>query len=167
MAYAKRQHVRAWFAKGDEDFVLLGTFREGHNQIYEVLTWRNPKKTDDSIVTVADRAPKSLAEPAAVTNADVARRAYSLYLARGCEPGHDVDDWLKAERELRGRSTTPEVAAVRGSYVAPGHLTRIRAEYLEMPGLRLTPDQTERLCGVERALCQIVLDALVNDSSCA
>jgi hypothetical protein len=28
VAYAKHQHVRAWFAKGDEDFVLLGTFRE-------------------------------------------------------------------------------------------------------------------------------------------
>ena len=28
LAYAKRQHVRAWFAKGDDDFVLLGTFRE-------------------------------------------------------------------------------------------------------------------------------------------
>ena len=28
LAYAKRQHVRAWFAKSDEDFVLLGTFRE-------------------------------------------------------------------------------------------------------------------------------------------
>ena len=28
LAYASRQHVRAWFAKGDEDFVLLGTFRE-------------------------------------------------------------------------------------------------------------------------------------------
>ena len=40
-------------------------------------------------------------------------------------------------------------------------LTRIRAEYLEMPGLRLTLEQARRLCGVERALCQIVLDALV------
>jgi hypothetical protein len=28
LAYAKRQRVRAWFAKGDEHFVLLGTFRE-------------------------------------------------------------------------------------------------------------------------------------------
>ena len=28
LAYAKRQHVRAWFAKGDDDFLLLGTFRE-------------------------------------------------------------------------------------------------------------------------------------------
>ena len=30
--YAKRQHVRAWFAKGDDDFVLLGTFREEQTQ---------------------------------------------------------------------------------------------------------------------------------------
>lgn len=27
--------------------------------------------------------------------------AYDLYLARHREPGHDVDDWLQAERELR------------------------------------------------------------------
>jgi hypothetical protein len=42
-------------------------------------------------------------------------------------------------------------------------LMRIRAEYLEMPGLRLTRQQAERLCGVERALCQMVLDALVDE----
>jgi hypothetical protein len=40
-------------------------------------------------------------------------------------------------------------------------LGRIRAEYLEMPGLRLTLDQAQRLCGVERGLCKTVLDALV------
>ena len=40
---------------------------------------------------------------------------------------------------------------------------RIRAEYLEMPGLRLTLEQTQRLCGVERALGKMVLDALVDD----
>jgi hypothetical protein len=27
LAYARQQHVRAWFARGDDDFVLLGTFR--------------------------------------------------------------------------------------------------------------------------------------------
>jgi hypothetical protein len=32
---------------------------------------------------------------------DVARRAYELYEARGSEPGADMDDWLRAERELR------------------------------------------------------------------
>src|SRR5262245_19073323 len=41
-------------------------------------------------------------------------------------------------------------------------LERIRAEYLEMPGLRLTPGQVQRLCGVDRELCQSILDALVD-----
>ena len=40
-------------------------------------------------------------------------------------------------------------------------VTRIRGEYLEMPGLRLTLEQAQRLCGVERTLCKRVLDALV------
>jgi hypothetical protein len=42
-------------------------------------------------------------------------------------------------------------------------LTRMRAEYLEMPGLRLTLEQAQRLCGVERTLCRMVLDALVDE----
>jgi hypothetical protein len=43
-------------------------------------------------------------------------------------------------------------------------LERIRAEYLEMPGLRLRAEQVQRLCGVERALCRMVLDTLVETS---
>jgi hypothetical protein len=39
---------------------------------------------------------------------------------------------------------------------------RIRAEYLEMPGLRLKLEQAQRLWSVERALCQRVLDTLVD-----
>jgi Protein of unknown function (DUF2934) len=27
-------------------------------------------------------------------------RAYEIYLERGQQPGHEVDDWLQAEREL-------------------------------------------------------------------
>ena len=30
----------------------------------------------------------------------IARRAYELFLERGGEPGHDLEDWLQAEREL-------------------------------------------------------------------
>jgi hypothetical protein len=38
---------------------------------------------------------------------------------------------------------------------------RIRAEFLEMPGMRLTPAQVERLAGEDRSICQSVLDDLV------
>jgi len=40
-------------------------------------------------------------------------------------------------------------------------LERIRAEYLEMPGLSLTPDQVRRLCGVDRPACEAALGELV------
>jgi hypothetical protein len=42
-------------------------------------------------------------------------------------------------------------------------LSRLRAEFLEMPGLRLTRDQVQRLCGIERTICQLALDTLVNE----
>ena len=45
--------------------------------------------------------------------------------------------------------------------VAPHLLQRIRAEYLEMPGLSLRPEQVQRLCGVDGTLCESVLEALV------
>jgi hypothetical protein len=35
----------------------------------------------------------------------VARRAYERYEARGYEDGHDMDDWLEAERELMSTDT--------------------------------------------------------------
>jgi hypothetical protein len=38
---------------------------------------------------------------------------------------------------------------------------RIRADYLEMPGMRLTATQVQRLSGVELSVCRLVLDDLV------
>ena len=43
-------------------------------------------------------------------------------------------------------------------------IARLRAEYLEMPGLRLTPEQVQRLCGIDPAVCQLVLDSLLASS---
>ncbi|MCA1586507.1 MAG: DUF2934 domain-containing protein [Acidobacteria bacterium] len=38
---------------------------------------------------------------------DVADRAYALWQARGGQPGNDRDDWLEAERQLRGLAGGP------------------------------------------------------------
>ena len=38
---------------------------------------------------------------------------------------------------------------------------RVRAEFREMPGLRLTPAQARRLWGLEVETCHAVIDALV------
>ena len=41
-------------------------------------------------------------------------------------------------------------------------LQRIQGEYVEMPGLRLTPAQAQRLWGLERDVCNALLSALVD-----
>jgi DNA-binding IclR family transcriptional regulator len=41
-------------------------------------------------------------------------------------------------------------------------LRRIQGEYLEMPGLRLTPAQAQRLLGLDRSSCDALLTALVD-----
>jgi len=41
---------------------------------------------------------------------------------------------------------------------------RVRSEFLEMPGLQLTPAQASRLWHLERELCRAVIDALVADA---
>ena len=42
-------------------------------------------------------------------------------------------------------------------------INRLRAEFLEMPGLHLKLEQVQRLCGIERTMCQMALDLLVGE----
>lgn len=41
-----------------------------------------------------------------VSQVDVAQVAYELFERRGCVSGHDVEDWLEAERIVRARRRT-------------------------------------------------------------
>ena len=43
-------------------------------------------------------------------------RAYRLYEGRGCEDGHDLDDWFQAEAEVFGKKSagTAESGATEG-----------------------------------------------------
>lgn len=41
-------------------------------------------------------------------------------------------------------------------------LARIRGEYLEIPGLRLTSAQAQRLFGLDRDVCEAALGALLD-----
>ena len=37
---------------------------------------------------------------------EIARRAYELYIQRGSEHGKDVEDWVRAEKELSAEPVT-------------------------------------------------------------
>ena len=49
------------------------------------MTFSRKKKTNQSALPAHDQ---------------IASRAYQIYLERGSQHGHDVDDWLQAEYEL-------------------------------------------------------------------
>ena len=42
--------------------------------------------------------------------AEIRRRAYQLYEQRGCTPGQENEDWLRAEREVLARHTHQQSA---------------------------------------------------------
>ena len=42
-----------------------------------------------------------------LTHADIANRAYELFLASGAAHGRDLEHWLQAESELRAGSSVP------------------------------------------------------------
>jgi hypothetical protein len=81
-----------------------------------------------------------------------------------------MDGFLDTRRDSGGRPDIPGrvdrdflVDDRKVTMLHDDALTRIRAEYLELPGLRLTPAQAQRLWGVEPALCDTLLDALVDE----
>ena len=63
------------------------------------------RKTVKAATTSAPkRSARAKTTPEAATTPtfeEIARRSYELYLARGAADGHDVEDWLAAEAELR------------------------------------------------------------------
>ncbi len=45
-------------------------------------------------------------------------------------------------------------------HTAEETIRRVRAEFLEMPGLKLTISQAQRLWGVDRSTCEALIDEL-------
>lgn len=62
------------------------------------------RKSGTTIKRLAAATPNGAITPsrprALPTHEQTARRAHARFVARGGEHGHDVDDWLEAEREL-------------------------------------------------------------------
>lgn len=59
------------------------------------------RKSDNANPSVESALPRIDHTSRDVTGDEVALRAFALYCKRGGHHGHDVEDWLQAERELR------------------------------------------------------------------
>ena len=60
-----------------------------------------PRRRAGKVITMPTEESNVLAgnQSANLPDHDIAHRAFELYCERGCEHGHDIDDWLQAERE--------------------------------------------------------------------
>ena len=60
------------------------------------------------VVPILPEVPEVAQAPDAVVPvAEVQEEAYALFLARGAEHGHDLEDWLAAEAIVRNRRHHP------------------------------------------------------------
>jgi Protein of unknown function (DUF2934) len=60
------------------------------------------------------------------TSEEIAKRAYAIYLSRGAEHGHDVNDWLQAEAQLKRQfAKTPTFS---GLQIGPLTITAVATE---------------------------------------
>jgi hypothetical protein len=53
-------------------------------------------------VAKAAPAPSKAYEP---TQEEIQTRAFELYLSEGCKEGCDLENWLRAEKDLRARGS--------------------------------------------------------------
>jgi hypothetical protein len=67
------------------------------------------KKTSASAAAVKEIAPKRQAgakmTAISVSHDEIARLAHKYWAERGGQHGHDAEDWLRAEQELRGKAS--------------------------------------------------------------
>jgi hypothetical protein len=77
----------------------------------EQLEKRADRQPDEIEKTPPTLAPKS-DEPTVLIPIErqIQQRAYELYEQRGRTDGHDLDDWLQAEREIRGTQANAAAA---------------------------------------------------------
>jgi DNA-binding response OmpR family regulator len=103
-------------------------------------------------------------DPLDATRRQASEAGCDRFLVKPCAP----DELARELEDLLGSRGLPEAVTHEPTPVEPVEdasyaqaLQRIRAEYLEMPAMRLTPEQVQRLCGLNAGVCQQVLDALV------
>ncbi|MBZ5570274.1 MAG: DUF2934 domain-containing protein [Acidobacteriia bacterium] len=72
-------------------------------------TPRTSTTTNKPVITMPEPGSKTAGRkgfpgvPPVDMETQIRARAYELYQARGCTPGHENEDWFRAEQEVRAR----------------------------------------------------------------
>lgn len=84
----------------------MATFRKtqtAKNSPTEKTAPAKPAPAPAKVQAVPTQPTAAPISGASLSHERIAARAYEIWQASGCPTGHDREDWLQAERELRGR----------------------------------------------------------------
>lgn len=96
------------------------------------------KKRPDTNHPTGEEGLKTTARTNAPTAEDrIRQRAYEIHQARGGAPGQDLDDWLQAEREIKGKLDQASDAQAQALNHALGSSKENRAPVAGCSGARL------------------------------
>jgi hypothetical protein len=80
-------------------------------------TPRTTKATNNQVITMPEagsvpviRKTSSVSSSSLDLAAQIRERAFQLYLERGSTPGHENEDWFRAEREVLSRQNHQQTA---------------------------------------------------------
>lgn len=61
----------------------------------------------------AQNTERKTTQPSVPTLDEIRRRAHEIFMARGGAPGHELEDWLRAEQQLKEEQITFDNSAGR------------------------------------------------------
>ena len=82
-------------------------------------TPRSSNGVNKQVITMPEAASPKIAKKTGLPqvnptpidlDAQIRQRAYELYQERGCAPGHETEDWTRAEKEVRNRLSKAQSA---------------------------------------------------------
>jgi hypothetical protein len=91
-----------WFLQQFDSLLHLGMCKE----YLFMANAKTPRSTSlrKSTTSKSALAPAGMSGSSSIDlEAEIRRRAYELYLMRGCTPGQENEDWFVAEREIKIR----------------------------------------------------------------
>ena len=75
-------------------FLTIQPARKAGANTYDIMKTRKQQgNTGQGKITISTGVPP--------TNEEIRRRAHELFMTRGGTPGNELDDWLRAEQELK------------------------------------------------------------------
>lgn len=83
----------------------MATAKKARTISKKTTSTNTPEQSAASASPNTNGQPRSNGSSTVVVNIDEAirQRAYELYEQRGCQEGNAMEDWLRAEAEMRGQ----------------------------------------------------------------